>query len=172
MAGAPPAILHKGLVAQHSQTWKLREYHLTSVGATLATNPQNPFDEALDAPLGGGDPLKAYFPDGTQIFDRGHAIEVREPGRTKSLFYNRAQTVDIASTLAIKDEDYQEPQVNDVIIIGEVRHSSSENSQEPDICGKGHSAWGEFNLLGRVRPCDGFVSLCKTYVRCRNSSKA
>jgi len=33
------------------------------------------------------------------------------------------------------------------------------------ITGEGHSAWGQFNLTGRVRPCDGFISLSKDYVR-------
>jgi hypothetical protein len=30
---------------------------------------------------------------------------------------------------------------------------------------KGHSAWGQFNLYGRVRPLDGLVSFAKEYVR-------
>jgi hypothetical protein len=30
---------------------------------------------------------------------------------------------------------------------------------------QGHSAWGQFSLIGRVRPCDGFISLSKEYVR-------
>jgi hypothetical protein len=29
---------------------------------------------------------------------------------------------------------------------------------------QGHSAWGQFSLRGRVRPCDGFISLTKEYV--------
>jgi len=39
---------------------------------------------------------------------------------------------------------------------------------ELDLCSspvQGHSAWGQFNLVGRVRPCDGYVSLSKDYVR-------
>jgi len=39
------------------------------------------------------------------------------------------------------------PQIQDIVILGE-----------------GHSAWGQFNLFGRVRPCDGFVSFMKEYV--------
>ncbi|KZP33264.1 hypothetical protein FIBSPDRAFT_847884 [Athelia psychrophila] len=143
LAGAPPAILHRGLVAQHSQTWKLREYHFTTASAA---HPHNHSNGPSASPLGGGDALKAYFPDGTQIFDRASAIEVLEPGRPESIFYNRAEIVDVASTVASDGEVSLDHQVKDVIIIGE-----------------GHSAWGEFNLLGRVRPCDGFVSLCKTY---------
>lgn len=33
------------------------------------------------------------------------------------------------------------------------------------ITGDGHSAWGQFSLTGRVRPCDGFISISKEYVR-------
>ena len=33
------------------------------------------------------------------------------------------------------------------------------------ITGEGHSAWGQFRLTGRIRPCDGFISLSKDYVR-------
>ena len=29
---------------------------------------------------------------------------------------------------------------------------------------QGHSAWGQFQLLGRVRPCDGLINVYKTYV--------
>ena len=32
------------------------------------------------------------------------------------------------------------------------------------VCVQGHSAWGQFNLLGRVRPSDGYISLSKEYV--------
>ncbi|KAF5325951.1 hypothetical protein D9611_001011 [Ephemerocybe angulata] len=38
------------------------------------------------------------------------------------------------------------------------------------ITGEGHSAWGQFGLTGRVRPCDGFVSLSKDYVSPASSS--
>ncbi|KAF7968301.1 hypothetical protein HWV62_30989 [Athelia sp. TMB] len=137
LSGAPPEILQNALVAQHSQTWKLREYHLTSASAALFV-PADISKKVATSPLGGGDPLKAYFPDGTQIFDRTSAIEVREPGRLESLFYRRAEIVGIASALPSEDQSPSAEDVIDVIIIGE-----------------GHSAWGEFNLLGRVRPCDG-----------------
>ncbi|KAJ6625941.1 hypothetical protein B0H10DRAFT_1999553 [Mycena sp. CBHHK59/15] len=41
---------------------------------------------------------------------------------------------------------------------------SREGLEDIIITGEGHSAWGQFNLIGRVRPCDGFISLCKEYV--------
>jgi len=36
--------------------------------------------------------------------------------------------------------------------------------QDIIITGEGHSAWGQFNLVGRVRPCDGFINISKEYV--------
>lgn len=71
--------------------------------------------------------MKAYFPDGTQIFDRASAIEVLEPGRPESIFYNRAEIVDVASTVASDGEVSLDHQVKDVIIIGEVRRFKSFN---------------------------------------------
>ena len=31
------------------------------------------------------------------------------------------------------------------------------------LSGEGHSGWGEFRILGRVRPIDGFISVIKEY---------
>ena len=36
---------------------------------------------------------------------------------------------------------------------------------------KGHSAWGEFNLIGRVRPRDGLITVSKEYVRLPSCSR-
>jgi hypothetical protein len=35
---------------------------------------------------------------------------------------------------------------------------------EPFFAHQGHSAWGEFELIGRVRAGDGMVTLSKEYV--------
>lgn len=32
------------------------------------------------------------------------------------------------------------------------------------LSGEGHSGWGEFRIMGRVRPIDGFISVIKEYV--------
>ena len=32
------------------------------------------------------------------------------------------------------------------------------------LVGEGHSSWGEFKLAGRVRRCDGFITINKVYV--------
>ncbi|KAJ7938462.1 hypothetical protein B0H13DRAFT_1943151 [Mycena leptocephala] len=79
------------------------------------------------------------FPTGTQIIESRDGVEVRDPNRPTELRYYRSA---LGPNIPAKDkhDDDCSPQV------------------------QGHSAWGQFNLVGRVRPCDGFISLCKEYV--------
>ncbi|KAJ7630089.1 hypothetical protein DFH06DRAFT_1480171 [Mycena polygramma] len=140
LQGAPPPILQKSVIVRHRQTWKLREHHFV-----VGTGPV--VDIAADAvPLSAGDPLRAYFPTGTHIVETRDGLEVRDPNRPTELRYYRSERLPTPDT---PDDDSQATAlVQDIIITGE-----------------GHSAWGQFNLVGRVRPCDGFISLCKEYVR-------
>ncbi|KAG1740669.1 hypothetical protein EDB19DRAFT_1708301 [Suillus lakei] len=136
LSGRSPSILHNCVVAQHRQTWKLREYHLTvSRGADGITGG------AKLPSLSSGDPLKAFFPPGIRIHEHAGSAEVHEPGKTAPLSYRQS------SACGAEAEGFECPEIQDIIVVGE-----------------GHSAWGQFNLIGRVRPCDGFVSLLKEYV--------
>ncbi|KAF9458704.1 hypothetical protein BDZ94DRAFT_74376 [Collybia nuda] len=141
LTGAPPQTLQKSIVVRHRQTWKLREHHL------IAADPYSDsgIDMDLDTvdPLPAGDPLRSYFPTGTQIREHREGIEVQEANCKNILHYQRART----TSRQRSDDDCYTVCVQDVIITGE-----------------GHSAWGQFNLIGRIRPCDGFVSLSKEYV--------
>ncbi|KAJ7730263.1 hypothetical protein DFH07DRAFT_849222 [Mycena maculata] len=154
LQGAPPPILQKSVIVRHRQTWKLREHHfapgnnLTSSfplpGPTSAVVADDDADNTN--PLSAGDPLRAYVPTGTHIIETREGLEVRDPNRPAVMRYYRA-----ASGTPARDKN-DEPDrlpgdVQDIIITGE-----------------GHSAWGQFKLVGRVRPCDGFISLCKEYV--------
>lgn len=108
--------------------------------------------------LNPGDPLDAYFPVGTQIEEYRDGLTVQEPGCDRALRYERIE----AQKRDVDDEAF----VQDIIITGEVgQHFLLIHFQTP-ICHvfQGHSAWGQFNIVGRVRPCDGFVSLSKEYV--------
>ncbi|KAG2151014.1 uncharacterized protein EDB93DRAFT_316413 [Suillus bovinus] len=136
LSGRPPSILHNCMVAQHRQTWKLREYYLTvSRGADgLAGSAKSPS-------LSSGDPLKAFFPSGIRIHEHSGGAEVHEPGKTVPLSYRQP------SVCGVEAEGFKSIEIQDIIVVGE-----------------GHSAWGQFNLMGRVRPCDGFVTLLKEYV--------
>ncbi|KAJ7756335.1 hypothetical protein B0H16DRAFT_1721931 [Mycena metata] len=143
LRGAPPPVLQKSVIVRHRQTWKLREHHF--VVNSDSTSPED--EVAADTnPLSAGDPLRAYFPFGTQIIETRDGLEVRDPNRLAELRYYRPASISKEQKDKLADKGPQ-GQVQDIIITGE-----------------GHSAWGQFNLVGRVRPCDGFISLCKEYV--------
>lgn len=87
--------------------------------------------------LRAGDPLRSFFPTDTHIREHPDGLLVSEPGRKVPLHYQRFT----------RGQPGSKPCVQDVIVTGE-----------------GHSAWGQFNIVGRVRPHDGFISLSKAYV--------
>ncbi|KAF9037364.1 hypothetical protein BDZ89DRAFT_982639 [Hymenopellis radicata] len=101
----------------------------------LLDSPTSGNDDEDRAPLSAGDPLRSYFATGTRVTENATGVEVQEPG-ANPLFYKRATSL---------QDDNQA--VRDIILTGE-----------------GHSAWGQFSLVGRIRPCDGFISLSKDYV--------
>ncbi|KAK7688669.1 hypothetical protein QCA50_008207 [Cerrena zonata] len=125
LSGAPPATLQRSLVAQHRQTWKLREYYL--------------FDDG-SSPLPPGNPSRGYIPDGAAVREVSDGLEMKEVGSQEAIVYHSWSTLQ-KNGVSLTDK------VKDVFITGE-----------------GHSAWGQFNLIGRVRPGDGFFSLSKEYV--------
>ncbi|KAL0574035.1 hypothetical protein V5O48_007919 [Marasmius crinis-equi] len=134
LQGAPPQLLQRNLVGRHRQTWKLREHHLISSDPSQSDSGVE-LDENDDVePLSAGDPLRSYFPTGTFIREHAWGVEVREPYK-EPLRYRRAAAGTCKSSVV------------DIIITGE-----------------GHSAWGQFSLVGRIRPCDGFISLSKDYI--------
>jgi hypothetical protein len=117
----------------------------------------------LDCPdaLSAGDPLRSYIPPGTQIKEHRDGIEVQEPGRPDVLQYRRTS---VSSSQSF-EVDHGKAYIQDIVITGEV-HSSYPCLQTMSylcLC-QGHSSWGQFNLVGRVRPGDGFISLSKEYV--------
>ncbi|PPR05093.1 hypothetical protein CVT24_010080 [Panaeolus cyanescens] len=138
LGGAAPGILHRSVLGRHPQTWKLREHHLLAVDPCGSDSGIDIDDDDV-TPLTAGDPLRSYFPIGTQIRENREGLIVQEAESNKVIRYRRISSLDKAKM--------DSSRVLDVIITGE-----------------GHSAWGQFNLVGRVRPCDGFVSLCKDYV--------
>ena len=129
-------MLQKSLVAQHRQTLKVREWHF------LAPHPdEHPPATGDDAPrpLPPGNPSRGYVPDGIAIVETSDRLELVLPGQKRPVVYH--------SWASVKKQGARD-RVLDVFITGE-----------------GHSAWGQFNLVGRVRPSDGYISLSKEYVR-------
>ncbi|KAF5375424.1 hypothetical protein D9615_007937 [Tricholomella constricta] len=142
LAGGDPSVIQKSIVVRHRQTWKLREHHLLAPDPTRSDSGIELDSDSVE-PLPAGDPLRSYFPTGTHIRETRDGLEVREPNRKDIMHYQRG----LYSASSMYGEENRDVTVQDIIITGE-----------------GHSAWGQFNLVGRVRPCDGFVSLSKEYV--------
>jgi len=145
LRGAPPNVIQRTVEGLHQQTWKLREHHLVTIdnsGSDSGIELDDLDNSTAVNSLNPGDPLYAYFPVGTQVKEYRDGLTVQEPGRDRALRYQRISTID-----AQKRDADAVVYVQDIIITGE-----------------GHSAWGQFNIVGRVRPCDGFVSLCKEYI--------
>ncbi|KAF8486780.1 hypothetical protein DFH94DRAFT_621517 [Russula ochroleuca] len=141
LSGAPPPTLSNSVVAWHPQTWRLREYHLLL--------PEDLSDEAKMTaaiehprykPLSPGDPLRAYLPQGLTVDHAPNGMNVYEPGRVADTFYQRCPAPEHVTAEYAK-------RIREILIAGE-----------------GHSAWGEFELIGRVRPGDGLVTLSKEYI--------
>ncbi|KIM61866.1 hypothetical protein SCLCIDRAFT_120843 [Scleroderma citrinum Foug A] len=98
LSGGLPPVLRDCLVAQHRQTWKLREYHLLD----------SQDDLKVMRPLALGDALSAFFPNGTRIRELSGSLEVHELGREETLQYARS----VRSGMG-------DPSIVDIIIIGE-----------------------------------------------------
>ncbi|PPQ95781.1 hypothetical protein CVT26_015921 [Gymnopilus dilepis] len=142
LAGASPTIIQKGVVGRHQQTWKLREHHLLSTDHSDSDSGIGMDTDDVTA-LRGGDPLRSYFPTGTQLREHKDGLTVQDSDSTEVRRYHRTSALPSLENAT----DEQKPRVKDIILTGE-----------------GHSAWGQFNLVGRIRPCDGFISLSKDYV--------
>ncbi|KZV63420.1 hypothetical protein PENSPDRAFT_745672 [Peniophora sp. CONT] len=138
LAGAPPIKLFQSIVARHQQTFRLREYHY--LGADDADGMNNNASGA--GPLSLGDPLRAFLPSGLRLQVAGSSLLAEEAGRTEPVQYVLAPPAEGAGL----DSGYAS-RVQDVLIIGE-----------------GHSAWGEFNLVGRVLLHDGLIAISKEYI--------
>lgn len=103
-------------MGRHQQTWKLREHHL------VAADPSGS-DSGIDMdvdhvpPLRAGDPLRSYFPTGTQIREHRDGLTVQESGTGQVYRYQRTSILEGRK----QEKDAAEPLVKDVIITGEVR---------------------------------------------------
>lgn len=143
LSGAPPAVLQRSLVAQHRQTWKLREYHLLEDSLSEEGLHDVIPSHSKVTSLAAGNPSRGYIPNGTQIHESGDELIIHDPTQPEPIVYHSWTSI---RKNAKKDETGR-AKVKDVFITGE-----------------GHSAWGQFSLIGRVRPCDGFISLSKEYI--------
>lgn len=146
VADVPPSFLERSGIAQHRQTWRLQEHHLLRPrnAPNTLTVERAAFASGPDMETDAHSALSGYFVAQTRLVKSTSrlTLEVTTPGKT-ALTYN---TWTEAGYVGL-DGETEEYEVEDVIVTGE-----------------GHSAWGQFQLLGRVRPCDGFMNLRKTYL--------
>ncbi|KAH9920832.1 uncharacterized protein BXZ73DRAFT_52052 [Epithele typhae] len=147
LSGAAPTVLQRSAIAHHPHLWRLREHHLYAPapddgvdddggGATVVS----PGPEVW--PVAPGNPLRAHIPHECQMAETSDGLLIREQGLAESVLYHSWASVQKA-----KEQDRPRGRLVDIFVTGE-----------------GHSAWGQFNLVGRIRPCDGFISLSKEYV--------
>ncbi|KIK52486.1 hypothetical protein GYMLUDRAFT_49883 [Collybiopsis luxurians FD-317 M1] len=148
-SGSHPQFLQNMLIGHQNQIWHLREYHLYSDD----TDDKN---EAVK-PLAPGGAIRMYLPAGALMEETSQGLRITEPGYGKrTLVYKRA----VVSGF----HDRAEPEAND----GADREENGEQGRKRRVIdvivkGEGQAPWGNFKLLGRVRPRDGFVSLKKDY---------
>ncbi|KAH9001893.1 hypothetical protein EDB86DRAFT_3063635 [Lactarius hatsudake] len=140
LSGAPPPTLNNSLVARHQQTWRLHEYHLLLPEGLDSAATKVALANPRYWPLSPGDPLRAYLPHGLAIEHERSGIRVREPGNVADTFYCQCPA----------QED--------------ITPEYAKRVREILIAGEGHSAWGQFALIGRVRPGDGYITLSKEYI--------
>lgn len=98
------------MVVRHRQTWKLYEHHLLAFDASRSDSGIGVECDSVE-PLPSGDPLRSYFPTGTQISETRDGIDIHLPDRNDVLHYRRASS--------IGQEEKGVP-VQDIIVTGEV----------------------------------------------------
>lgn len=114
LAGASPTVIQKGVVGRHQQTWKLREHHLLPFDHSDSDSGID-MDADSVTPLHAGDPLRSYFPIGTQIREHREGLTVQGSGSPHIRRYLRASALETQAN----PED-RPPCVQDIIITGEV----------------------------------------------------
>jgi hypothetical protein len=145
--GAPPNFLERSGIAQHRQTWRLQEHHLLRPRNASTTSPPTraAFVARSSTEVDTHSALSGYFVAQTRLLQSSSSrltLEVKAPDEEPLTYYTWTDVGYVG--LDGESEDFE---VEDVIVTGQ-----------------GHSAWGQFQLLGRVRPCDGFLNLRKTYI--------
>ncbi|KAL5525167.1 hypothetical protein ACEPAF_9036 [Sanghuangporus sanghuang] len=175
LAGAWPSKLQDILVAQHNQTWRLREYHLLA-SPSSQTRYTAPSVSELNGttedpvPLPVGDAILAHIPDGVAIrFDHSTLTltlpsSFSPPPSVPSV--NSEPLPRVYTYTRCRGHSSSEPN-------GGSNGQSADDEEDEEsyasrvvdilLSGEGHSGWGEFRILGRVRPVDGFISIMKEY---------
>jgi hypothetical protein len=112
LAGASPNQFERSMVGRHKQTWRLREYHLLSEISLDPLGSDSRVEDGVN-PLPGGDPLKSYFPNDTQLRETMGGLVIQYAGSPDPIQYHSF----VVSQGLLQSGELR---VRDVIIIGEV----------------------------------------------------
>lgn len=133
------------LFARHNQTWRIKEYHFLDPNQTSGSDSNaEDSDTSKEDILPIGDALLAFVPEDVTFEEQGSHLHLQLPSayNSRRITYTRYR-----ETKTKEDRKAYAARVRDIILVGD-----------------GHSGWGEFRLVGRVRPVDGFVNFIKEYV--------
>jgi hypothetical protein len=117
LAGGPPSI-HRADVAQHRQTWRLREHHLLTMAADSERLDE---DQPMGMSLPSGEALSAYIPKHAFIQESDGRLLIQHQG--KEHIYHTCISDGQGYAAAEEVPDGYNRHVGDVIITGEVRAS-------------------------------------------------
>lgn len=100
-----------------------------------------------------GHTLDAFLPEKPTVNNTPSGIEI--------------EGVEYLAVADLTEEQKEGKTAQDVILVGEVTVDQAPilPSYLYSRVKQGHSSWGQFRILGRVRPYDGLVSFIKDYVR-------
>jgi hypothetical protein len=124
LAGAAPDVLYRSSVAQHRQTWKLREYHYRRRPA-ISGAEEDEIRKRKGVPLASGNPLRGYFSPGTRVEEASGRTWIEFKRDDGTVRYERARSASEGRS----DED--EEDVEDVIVTGEVGDRTRSGDLEP-----------------------------------------
>lgn len=197
LAGAAPQTLQASLIAQHRQTWKLREHHLLADVPFADTSSWSTDSDSADAadgqgrgeglhptPLPEGEALRAHLPpsDLLAVTETPEGVALSLPSSYMSPLVeasaragDRHLGASSSSSSAFTTYTYKRYRPEDQRHKGGKKEGGvayAARVRDIILTGEGHSSWGEFKLMGRIRRFDGFIHLVKEYVRVSSSLSA
>ncbi|THH07596.1 hypothetical protein EW145_g3269 [Phellinidium pouzarii] len=204
LEGCAPNKLRDCVLAQHNQTWRIREHHLATCSSSHAspTPPPSSLSTAEStgiptvdpSPLPVGDPICAHIPDGASISESSEGLTITvaslagglqpavytyqrySPTRARAFNLSETSSIDTSVSVSGGSNDGERGIVNVKGKESDARDGDGDGDEYRSagsryaahvrdiiLTGEGHSGWGEFRIVGRVRPSDGFVSAMKEY---------
>lgn len=131
----------------------------SSSSSTYQSSSSNPqvSNNLNPSPLPEGDALDAHIPDTAFITESLGALKVMLPAPTTGTSSLQPTTFTYQRYSPELVKEHENRRAEGGVVYGK-------RVRDILLKGEGHSSWGGFKLIGRVRRCDGFVSVSKVYV--------